>query len=166
MSIEKVKINYANSITIVDYEPKYKQAFVDLNVEWISHYFKMEESDYKALTNPEDYILGKEGHILVALYNDEPVWVCALIPFPDADYDFELAKMAVSPKAQGKNIGYLLGTAVINKAKNAGATKIYLESNTILKPAIGLYRKLGFTEIPLRPTPYERCDIQMELLIR
>ena len=165
MSLQHYKYN-PNDITIVEFEPKYKQAFVDLNVEWISHYFVMEESDFKALNTPEEYILNKGGHILVALYNNEPLGVCALIPFPDADYDFELAKMAVSPKAQGKNMGYLLGIAVLEKAKSLGAKKVYLESNTILKPAIGLYRKLGFVEIPLRPTPYDRCDIQMEYIVK
>ena len=78
-------------------------------------------------------------------------------------YDFELAKMAVSPKAQGKNIGWLLGQAIIEKAKALGASGIYLESNTILKPAINLYHKLGFQKVAGHPTPYERCNIQMEL---
>ena len=125
----------------------------------------MEESDYKALNNAEVYILNNGGHILVALYKGEPLGVCALIKYPESDYDFELAKMAVSPKAQGKNIGGLLGAAIIDKAKSLGAKKLYLESNTVLKPAIKLYHKLGFVKIPERPTPYERCNIQMELVL-
>ena len=83
----------------------------------------------------------------------------------DPEYDFELAKMAVSPKAQGKNIGYLLGRAIIDQAKTFGASKVYLESNTILKPAISLYHKLGFTKVAGRPSPYERSNIQMELIL-
>ncbi|HTN37770.1 MAG TPA: GNAT family N-acetyltransferase, partial [Arachidicoccus sp.] len=101
--------------------------------------------------------------IQVALYNNEPVGVCALIRMDDPDYDYELAKMAVSPSAQGKNIGWLLGQAAINTAKGLGASNIYLESNTLLKPAINLYQKLGFKKIIARATPYERCNIQMEL---
>ncbi|RZL43422.1 MAG: MarR family transcriptional regulator, partial [Pedobacter sp.] len=42
---------------------------------------------------------------------------------------------------------------------------IYLESNTILKPAINLYHKLGFEKIAGKPTPYTRCNIQMELVV-
>jgi GNAT superfamily N-acetyltransferase len=83
----------------------------------------------------------------------------------DPEYDFELAKMAVSPLMQGKNIGWLLGNAVIEKAKSLGAGKIYLESNTILKPAINLYHQLGFRKVAGHPTPYERCNIQMELVL-
>ncbi len=83
------------NIRIVDYEPAYKAVFKDLNVEWISTYFVMEAADYKALDNPETYILEKGGHILVALYNDEPVGVCALIKTQnDPEMDYELAKMA------------------------------------------------------------------------
>ena len=157
--------NTTVDVQIVDYESKYNAAFADLNKEWISAYFKMEEADYKALDNADTYILQNGGCILVALLENEPVGVCGLIKMNDPDYAFELAKMAVSPKAQGKKIGWLLGNAVITKAKQLGASKIYLESNTILVPAIQLYRKLGFTEVYGRPTPYERANIQMELII-
>ncbi|WP_158796684.1 bifunctional helix-turn-helix transcriptional regulator/GNAT family N-acetyltransferase [Pedobacter sp. L105] len=162
---EQRKKRESENVNTVAYQPKYQDAFKALNEEWISAYFKMEETDYKALDNPEGYILKNGGYILVALYHNEPVGVCALVKMNDPDYDFELAKMAVSPKAQGKNIGWLLGQAIIQQAKQAGATKLYLESNTILKPAINLYHKLGFKKIAGRATPYERCNIQMELEI-
>ncbi|MBL4677869.1 MAG: GNAT family N-acetyltransferase [Mucilaginibacter sp.] len=148
-------------VQIVDYTPEYQQAFRELNTEWIQTWFKMEESDYKALDHPQEYILDKGGHILIALYKNEPVGACALIKM-DNDM-FELAKMAVSPKTKGMGIGYLLGQACIAKANSLGAKKLYLESNTILKPAISLYHKLGFKKITGVPSPYERCNIQMEL---
>lgn len=154
------------NVEIVPYEKKYQTAFRALNVEWIAAYFKMEPADYKALDNPEEYIISKGGIILVALYNGEPVGVCSLIKMNDPAYDYELAKMAVSPKAQGKKIGWLLGQEIIKNAKLLGAKKLYLESNTILEPAINLYYKLGFTKVTGRETPYERCNIQMELIIK
>ncbi|WP_439556791.1 bifunctional helix-turn-helix transcriptional regulator/GNAT family N-acetyltransferase [Dyadobacter sp.] len=162
---EQRKARESSFVEIVPYEAKYQSAFRELNVEWISKYFKMEEADYKSLDHPETYILDRGGCILVALYRNEPVGVCALIKMEDLDYDFELAKMAVSPKAQGMNIGWLLGNAAIEKAHSLGAKGLYLESNTILKPAISLYQKLGFKKVTGRPTPYERANIQMELLI-
>ena len=153
----------SRNVRIVDYAPAYEQAFKDLNKAWISTYFKMEDSDYKSLDNAQSYILDNGGHILVALHKGKPVGVCALIKMNDPKYHFELAKMAVDPQVQGKSIGFLLGRAVIKKAQTLGASNLYLESNTILEPAINLYRKLGFTEVTGRPTPYERCNIQMEL---
>jgi GNAT superfamily N-acetyltransferase len=126
----------------------------------------MEDADHKALDNPEGYILNNGGYILVALYNGQPAGVCALLKMNDPDYDFELAKMAVSPAMRGKNIGWLLGNAIIEKARSLGARSLYLESNTILKPAINLYHKLGFQKVAGHPTPYERCNIQMELKLK
>jgi len=163
---EQRKERESNKVKIVSYKAKYQAAFKELNKEWISTYFKMEEADYKALDNPKKYIMDNGGDILVALYNDVPVGVCALIKMNDHKYDFELAKMAVSPKVQGMSIGWLLGQAIIEKAKTLGASSIYLESNTILKPAINLYYKLGFQKIAGHPTPYERCNIQMELILK
>lgn len=160
---EQKKQREGQQVQIVPFEPAYRAAFKALNEEWIKKYFTMEEADYKALDNAESYILNNGGQILVALYKGKPVGVCALIKMHDPEYDYELAKMAVSPQAQGKSIGWLLGKAVIEKAKELGAKKIYLESNTILKPAIHLYHKLGFQKVAGRTTPYERCNIQMGL---
>jgi DNA-binding MarR family transcriptional regulator/predicted GNAT family N-acyltransferase len=163
---EQKKERESLNVKIIDYDPQYKQVFKDLNEEWISWWFKMEEADYRALDDPQGYILDKGGCILVALYNDVPVGVCALIKMNDPDYEYEMGKMAVSPLAQGKNIGFLLGKGIIEKARLLGAKKIYLESNTILKPAISLYHKLGFNKVASRNSPYERSNIQMELLIK
>lgn len=164
--MEKKKERDSLKIDIINYQPEYQEVFKALNEEWISTYFTMEEADYKALDNPQGYILDKGGFILIALYNGEPLGVCALIKMYDDEYDYELAKMAVSPSAQGKNIGFLLASAILDKAKSLGAVKVYLESNTILKPAINLYNKLGFQKVAGKPTPYTRCNIQMEYVIK
>jgi GNAT superfamily N-acetyltransferase/predicted transcriptional regulator len=154
----------SKKVRIVDYTPDFQPVFKALNEEWISTYFTLEEADHKALDHPDEYILDKGGHIFIALYEDEPVGACALIRMDNDTY--ELAKMAVSPKVQGKNIGFLLGRHVIEKARQLGARQVYLESNTRLKPAINLYYKLGFKKVTGRPTPYQRCNIQMELSLK
>jgi ribosomal protein S18 acetylase RimI-like enzyme len=158
---EHKKQRESNAVQIADFQQEYAGAFKELNEQWISSYFKMEEADHRSLDNPQAYILDKGGHILVAILNNEVVGVCALMAMNDGEHDFELAKMAVSPSSQGKSIGWLLGQAALDKASSLGAAKVYLESNTILKPAINLYNKLGFQKIAGHPTPYERCNIQM-----
>ncbi len=155
------KIRESKAVQIVPYNDRYQRDFKKLNEEWIKKFFKMEETDYKSLDHPNEYILDKGGEILVALYEDQVVGVCALIPM-ERDV-VELAKMAVAPVAKGKGIGWLLGQAALAKARELGASKVYLESNTILEPAISLYYKLGFKKIVGVPSPYERCNIQMEL---
>jgi thiosulfate/3-mercaptopyruvate sulfurtransferase len=154
-----------NQIKIIDYTPEYAKVFADLNKEWIAKYFEMEEADYKALDHADEYIIANGGHIFIALVDNVPLGVCAMIKLDHPKYDFELAKMAVSPKAQGKKLGWHLAQAVINKAKSLDAKYLFLESNTILEPAIKLYRKLGFIEIIGKSSPYKRSNIQMELVL-
>ncbi|MGY4539508.1 GNAT superfamily N-acetyltransferase/DNA-binding MarR family transcriptional regulator [Mucilaginibacter sp. UYNi724] len=160
---DEKKIRESKDVEIISYDPKYQPAFRQLNIDWITQYFKMEEADHKSLDHPNEYILDKGGQILIALYQGQPVGTCALIKIDSNT--FELAKMAVSGEAKGKGIGFLLGKAAIAKAREMGADKLYLESNTILKPAINLYHKLGFKKITGIPSPYERCNIQMDLSI-
>ncbi len=148
------------NVKIIEYSSKYRNNFAELNIEWIEEYWKMEEADYSALNDPEGYILKSGGFILLALYKGEVVGTCALLN--KGNSVFELAKMAVTSKAKGKGIGYLLGKAVIDKALMLNANKVYLESNTVLKPAINLYKKLGFKRSEGVSSPYERCNIQME----
>lgn len=152
-----------NEVKIVDYDSKYQQNFRNLNEEWISKFFKMEVSDYKMLDNPEEYIINKGGQIVFALFNNEVVGTCALIKTSEEPLVFELAKMAVSPKAQGKRLGYLIGEDLINKARDLKAKEIFLETNSSLVPAIKLYEKLGFQHVPVTDSPYERCDTRMIL---
>jgi DNA-binding MarR family transcriptional regulator/N-acetylglutamate synthase-like GNAT family acetyltransferase len=160
---EQRKQRESRDVEIVDYQDAYQTAFKALNEQWISKYFVIEEADTMALNNPRSYILDKGGKIFVALYKGEPVGVCSLMKMDDPYYEYEMAKMAVSPDVQGKSIGWLLGLAVVNAARELGASNLYLESNTLLKPAVNLYHKLGFKEVHGRPTPYARCNIQMEL---
>ena len=153
-----------SEVEIVEYQPQYKKAFYELNRKWIELYWELEPHDIEVLENPEKHILEKGGHIFVALYNGFPVGVCALCPMPEESaYDFELAKLAVNNSIQRKGIGRRLCDAVINKARELGGRILFLESNTRLKPAIALYRKLGFKELPEYHPAYARGDIQMEL---
>ena len=139
----------------------YAKDYKRLNLEWIEKYFVVEEHDLEQLSNPEKYIIDKGGEILFAVYEEEVAGVCALIK--TGENEFELAKMAVAPQFQGKQIGYKLGHYAIETAKLLGAKRIWLESNRKLTPAINLYIKLGFKEIPVTVTPYARANIRMEL---
>ncbi|UKB79760.1 GNAT family N-acetyltransferase [Chryseobacterium sp. MEBOG07] len=154
-----------NEVTIIRYQPEYKEAFKVLNEEWIKTFFVMEASDYKLLDHPEEQILNKGGYIAFALLNGEAVGTCALVKAKDEPLTFELSKMAVSPKAQGKKIGYLLGMTLIDLAKNLNAEKVVLETNSVLVPAIKLYEKIGFVHVPIVDAGYDRVDVQMELTL-
>jgi GNAT superfamily N-acetyltransferase len=148
---------------IIPYESRHRDMFRLLNEAWITHFFKLEEPDRRSLNDPEGYILGKGGFIFMAEYENQIVGTCSLIKIDE--HIVELAKMAVTDKVQGKGIGYALGKACIEKAKEMGFKKVELLSNTKLHPAINLYKKLGFIEVPLPLTDYERADIKMEIVL-
>ena len=148
-------------IKIVDYESKFQPDFEFLNRVWIEKYFKMEPRDHDVLQNPEKEILEKGGHIFVALYNDTVAGVVALVNLGAGSYEF--SKMGVHEDYRRKGIAEALSYAAFRKAKELNARTIILFSNTRLEPAIQLYRKLGFKEIPLDAnTEYSRSNIKME----
>jgi ribosomal protein S18 acetylase RimI-like enzyme len=149
------------TVEILAYQPAYKSYFKTLNEAWIRKYFCLERDDQRLLDDPEGEMLEKGGFVFFARLNDEIVGTCGLTR--NADGSFELVKMGVDEKAQGKKIGYRLAEAAIAKAREQGADQVVLHSATLLKPAIGLYRKLGFREVPRAENHYERCDIKMAL---
>lgn len=150
------------SVDIIVFSAKYTSDFAQLNFEWLEKYFRVEPYDKEVLTNPQKYILDDGGQIFIALYKGKAVGTVALIKRGDST--FELSKMAVTEAYQGLHIGKKLMSTCIDYAKKQGTKVIYLDSNTILTPAITLYRKMGFMEVPVpENTPYERCNIRMEL---
>jgi len=155
----------AGLITVVPYEDKYQPAFKQLNEEWITKQWELEEIDKRIINNPRASIIDNGGHILVALFDKEPVGVVALVPAKIEGYDFDIEKYAVSSKMQGRGIGTFLFKAAIEKAKSLGAKKIFLETNSTLKAAIHVYKKVGFVEVKGYATEYARADVLMELTI-
>ena len=150
-----------NEVEIIPFDKKYKKDFYDLNVAWLEKYFYVEPYDEMVLSNPEEYILNAGGFIFVAKYKHEIVGVVALI---NQKTFFELSKMAVSPKYQGLKIGRKLMDFCIAFAKKQAWKSITLYSHRSLVPAINLYQKIGFKEIPVeKNVHYKRADIKMLL---
>lgn len=153
--------NDLSTVTIIGWNPAYRDDFISLNREWIEQYFRLEASDLKLLGNPEGEIIGKGGEIFFAIADRTAVGCCALIYHP-GNGRYELAKMAVAPSAQGKGIGFRLGTALLAHARQRGITRLFLEANTLLAPSIRLYRKLGFHPVEMDHPAYDRCNLYME----
>jgi len=151
-------------IEIIDYKKKLKVYFKRLNSEWLRKFFTVEQKDEQILNNPEKYIIDKGGFVIFAKVKNTVCGTTAMIKHNNELY--ELSKMAVSEKYQGMKIGEKLALAAIEKAKNAGAKKIILETNWKLNKAVNLYKKLGFSELRGNPDiriHYKRPTFLMEL---
>ena len=148
-----------------DYTPNDATAFRDLNLAWVEAFFTVEDEDRAQLEDPNTHILDKGGAILIAEYQGEAVGTVGLVPGHHEGM-LELIKMSARSDIQGKGIGRALMDAAIEKAREMGASQIWLETNTSLEAALALYRKSGFRELTgdeLTPTPYDRCNCQMLL---
>ena len=96
----------------------------------------------------------------MALDHGRPVGTVAAVRHDAAT--FELAKMAVTPSAQGRGAGQLLVDAVLRFAARSGARSVTLVSDTKLPAAIRLYERQGFRHAPLpAATGYARGDVFM-----
>jgi ribosomal protein S18 acetylase RimI-like enzyme len=152
----------STKLEITDYKSEHQPWFERLNREWIEKFFWMEPLDFEVLQRPEEHIIKPGGAILMASVNTEIAGTVAL-KFVEPGV-FEFTKMAVDEKFRGMKIGEALALNAIVKARAMGAHKIILYSNTLLAPAISLYKKIGFAEIPL-DGPYKRSNIKMELVL-
>lgn len=151
-------------IQIVDYIPAHAKRFKEVNVQWITRSHVLEEEDIKTLDNPENYILKPGGKIFIAEKDGYVVGSCGYQNFGPEGY--EMIKMAVDEDFRGLNIGRKLGEESLEKMKQLGVKRIFLYSNTVSSAAaINLYKKLGFLEIPLGNSEFQRANIKMELFL-
>jgi ribosomal protein S18 acetylase RimI-like enzyme len=149
------------AVEIVEFEPLLAKHFAELNLAWIRKYFAVEPRDEEVLGNPQKFIIDKGGYVFFAKMDDEIVGTFALMKVEEGV--FELSKMAVSEAHHGKNIGNKMLEFCLEKAKELNADKVVLYSNTVLSPAIHLYSKYGFKEVPLEHSEYKRSNIKMEI---
>jgi len=145
---------------IVDFEPRHAEAFRVLNEAWISKHFVLEPKDREVLNDPQGKIIDKGGRVFMALRDGVAVGCVALLKMDDGGY--EVAKMTVSEDLRGSGLGKLLMQRCIDAGAELGATRLYLETNSGLAPALGLYRAMGFKDLAPTDTPYVRADVFME----
>lgn len=152
------------AIEIIPYKAEHAWHFERLNKAWIEKYFVLEDLDKWVLENPHEAILSRGGAILMATYEGAVAGTVALLKVAEDEYEF--AKMAVDEAYQRRGIAEALSYAAFDKARGLGAKKVALYSQTSLAPAIHLYRKLGFVEVPMDHQLYKRANIKMEIELK
>ena len=146
-------------VEVISFERKHRADFKRLNVEWLQKYFQVEPIDEAVLSRPEA-IIRKGGAVLLAKRRNEIVGTCALLKEGNR---FELSKMAVTEGYQGLGIGRRLLRAAIQEFVARSGGELFLETNSILAPAIALYESVGFAHEgrPAGPSTYARSNVYM-----
>lgn len=151
----------ATSVDVVEFNDEWAEDFASLNYEWIEKFFAIEKHDREILDDPMGSVIEPGGRIFMAIVSGLAAGTVALIPAGDSV--IELTKMAVAPEFQGMGIANHLMQRSIEYAEQSGVKLIFLESHRSLQPALALYRKFGFVEVPTDPnSEYARADIRME----
>ncbi len=150
-------------ISVIDFEPQYLDAFKKLNLAWLEKYGLTEEADLIMINQAQHEILDPGGFIFLAKSGNEIVGTVALVK--ETPQQYELVKMAVAENYQGMGISRLLMDRCLQAAREAGARRVYLQSNSQLTTAIRLYEKYGFRHIPVKNAHYLTADVMMELIL-
>jgi ribosomal protein S18 acetylase RimI-like enzyme len=146
-------------IKIVDYRPEHQPYFEKFNRAWIEELFEMEPVDEWVVTNPDKAILEPGGAILMAEYNGV---IAGTVGLRKVDADtYEFTKMAVDSTFRRKGIAEAISYASFKKAKELGAKKVILYSNTLNAGAIKLYEKIGFLHVEVENDVYKRANVKM-----
>ncbi|MCU0402487.1 MAG: GNAT family N-acetyltransferase [Algoriphagus sp.] len=149
-------------LEIIPYSSALQPHFESINKAWVTKYFSLEPFDIDQLEHPEETILAQGGEIIFAKVGEEILGTVALIPKESGDW--EMIKMGVKESAQGKGIGMALGKSLLDLAKEKGAKRVVLYSNTKLEAALRVYEKLGFTPCHPECGTYGRCNVKMEFV--
>lgn len=76
--------------TIINFNPAYRSAIKTLNIEWLEKHFSVEPLDLIQLSDPENEIILKGGHIYYAKMNNAIVGTATLLKIDE--FTFELGK--------------------------------------------------------------------------
>lgn len=150
-----------NNIELIAWEDRYAEDFITLSIEWLKKYVSVEPADIEILYHPHEVILDPGGAIFFAKAGEEIVGTVAMIK--KGEHTFELAKLAVTEKYKGRKIGNLLMERALAFAHSVHAQTVYLFTNHKLTPALHLYQKYGFYQVPLLDNAYMDADLKMQL---
>ncbi len=154
----------AQPLATREYTDDLAPAFYALNAEWIEAMFSLEDEDRRILSDPRGVIVDRGGVVLFVEAPDLGV-VGAGALMKVADGVFELTKMGVTPRAQGRGAGEMLLRALIARARSMDVEELYLLTNPKCAAAIRLYEKVGFIHDPTllatRGGKYTRASVAM-----
>lgn len=149
---------------IEEYKKEYKKYFIEFNTQWITENFGHTEPEDKLMFDSVDEILA-DGAMIYFAVEGKNVLACCMTHIIKGD-EWEICKLASNSKISHKGAGTAVFNACFDYAIANGARRLFLISNTKLKPALHIYEKAGFRQIVLDDYEYERGDIAFEYTVK
>lgn len=148
---------------IIEYDKKYKNDFIQFNKDWIIDNFGfLEKEDIDTFEHIEENL--KNGAMIYfAIDNDVVLATCMAMPMKNETW--EICKLASNKHIKHSGAGSAVFSAAMQYAIKNGAKKLFLLSNSKLKPALHIYEKFGFKEVKLDDYEYKRGDIAFEYIV-
>ena len=145
---------------VITFEEKYRQDFIDFNTEWIVSNFGFLEEHDKETFEKIDEAMEAGAMIFFAVEDGVALATCMAMPMQGTTW--ELCKLGSNKNVPHRGAGSAVFEAAMNWALNHGAERLFILSNSKLKPALHIYEKYGFREIKLEDYEYVRGDIAFE----
>ncbi|MCD8160459.1 MAG: GNAT family N-acetyltransferase [Clostridiales bacterium] len=148
---------------IIPFEERYRQDFIDFNTDWIvSNFGRLEEHDLETFETIDE-TLQAGGMIFFAVEEDTALAACMAAPMEGTTW--EICKLGSNKNLPHKGAGSAVFRACMDWALDHGAKRLFILSNSRLKPALHIYEKFGFREVRLDNYEYVRGDIAFEYTV-
>lgn len=126
---------------------------------------RMDESHVSAVAEMEKLFFStpwSENSVRSELENSLSLWlvaldgetVCGYVGSQTAAGESDVMNLAVLPAYQRRGIGGMLTETLVKELRAAGSEALLLEVRESNAPAIGLYEKMGFVSVGVRPNYY------------
>jgi GNAT superfamily N-acetyltransferase len=115
------------------------------DIHLVDSYFDPAAFDAELASLPGPYA-APQGRLLLARWQGRVAGCVALRPLEDGGC--EMKRMFVRPELQGRGVGRALATRLVSEARSAGRAWMQLDTSIRQSEAAGLYRSLGFCDVP------------------
>lgn len=145
---------------IIEYTPRYRDDFIQFNTDWIIENFGFLEPEDMETFDRIDEELAAGAMIYFAVEEGIPLATCMAKPMEGSTW--EICKLGSNKYRDHRGCGSAVFGSAVSWAVDHGAKRLFILSNSKLKPAIHIYKKFGFQEIKLDDYEYARGDIAFE----
>lgn len=141
----------------IQYDDKFRDQFLELNVEYLTHIRDAAIKTLGSTTLPKDFrpyvervlphftaIKPPEGIIYLLISDGRVVGMGALRKLEEGIG--EIKRMYIKPELQGRGLGKEMMDKLEAKARELGYSTLRLDTAWFLETAVHVYRKAGFIE--------------------